>query len=457
VGLTHLWVCLGFASERFKNAEPDEVAMTPFRYMRLVLIGLLTAMVLLPTSGIAAGCKLSTGIGQLALIERNIQSLEKALTGPDRQKIITGLRSKVVALKRRGGGFPAKARPVSMACNALAPFYAKVKAAKQKRDATLKKLRATRKAAGAKLDRARARVTSARGGLCPSKVPKEQLSSCHAKSNAFNQTLVAPFNVQAAQYRKLKKQLYAQIKAAKATYTKMQKQSVQRWKAVQRDAKKYKSARKAWFKDVKKVWGETANLMGKARRAKTAAKKARGGELGKLSGPLAKGKPGRSPGSKKIPGAITAKEGGAMGQAKAAKSSSDAGTAFGAGRVFDRGDVRYPKGKSGSGGVVDGRGMKPRAVPEKVRNSAGWQKLDRRQKTHQASRKKAQKKIDAIKKKLQSGKGNSGQLQVDLVRARDAKDRAQSKINVVKAKKDSFSLTLEEKPTPKVAPPKPVK
>lgn len=124
-----------------------------------------------------------------------------------------------------------------------------------------------------------------------------------------------------------------------------------------------------------------------------------------------------------------------MGQAKAAKSSSDAGTAFGAGRVFDRGDVRYPKGKSGSGGVVDGRGMKPRAVPEKVRNSAGWQKLDRRQKTHQASRKKAQKKIDAIKKKLQSGKGNSGQLQVDLVRARDAKDRAQSKINVVKAKK----------------------
>ena len=132
VGLTHLWVCLGFASERFKNAEPDEVAMTPFRYMRLVLIGLLTVIVLFPTSTMAAGCKLSTGIGQLALIERNIQSLGKALTGPDGKKIISGLRSQVSTLKRRGVGFPAKVRPILAACNALAPFYAKVKAAKQK-------------------------------------------------------------------------------------------------------------------------------------------------------------------------------------------------------------------------------------------------------------------------------------------------------------------------------------
>ena len=89
-----------------------------------------------------------------------------------------------------------------------------------------------------------------------------------------------------------------------------------------------------------------------------------------------------------------------------------------------------------------------RAVSERVRTSKGWKKLERREMVHRVTRAKAQKKIDAIEKKIRAGTGNKGQLQVDLVRAREKKDKAQAKINMVKVEKESFSLSLlEEKPT----------
>ena len=220
---------------------------------------------------------------------------------------------------------------------------------------------------------------------------------------------------------------------------------LQRWNG-------YNEARKSWDADLKQVWGESTQLFMQAQKPrKQAPAKPKGGELGKLSGPMEKGSSERSPGSAKLPaGAKVAGEGGAMGQARAAKSTgeqgvgaeSDSEAAFQAGRVFDRGDVQA----SGDAGVVDARGVEPRQVPEAVRQNPRWQALDRKEQAYRAEQKQAQQEIDAIKQKLQAGEGNKGELQVELVKARDKKDRIESKVNVIKVEKESFQLSIEEKP-----------
>jgi len=182
--------------------------------------------------------------------------------------------------------------------------------------------------------------------------------------------------------------------------------------------------------------------------------KHRGGQLGKLSGSFDKGNPGSSPGSGKLPAGTTAGgEGGAKGQARAAANSGGhvassgnaAGAAFQAGRVFDRGDVKV----SGKPSVFKAHGMKARAVPESVRQNPRWQALERQGKEYYVEQEKAQRKIDAIKQKLQAGEGDKGKLQVELVHARDAKTKIDSKVNVNKVEKESFIIFIEKKITKK--------
>jgi hypothetical protein len=178
--------------------------------------------------------------------------------------------------------------------------------------------------------------------------------------------------------------------------------------------------------------------------------KHRGGQLGKLSGSFDKGNPGRSLGSKKLPASTTVEGGGGVkGQARAAarfgghgvSSSNAAAATFQAGRVFDRGDVKV----SGKPSVFKARGMKERAVPDSVRQNPHWQALERQGKEYRVEQKKAQKRVDAIKQKLQAGEGNKGELQVELVHARDAKTKIDSKVYVNKVEKESFVISIDKK------------
>lgn len=440
------------------------------KFVSFALVGIFSGILLFPPGALAASCKLSKSIGQLTLVERNVASLGKSLAGPDKEKILSGLRSKISALRSRGEGFAPKAAPLESECRALTKLFKKFKEAQVKRDAALKKLRAKRKAVHAKLKRAIAAQKEkklqhlAKGCGMNIKLSKEKYAYCSPLTQQYNAKLPA-YRAKLSNFRQRSQALLARIKAAKAAFSKIQKSASARHRAFQQKVKGYKAARKNWTNDLRKVWGQTAALSRKASKARraaaAAAKKGRGGELGKLSGPLAPGKSGRSPGSKKHPSTLKAKQGGAMGQGKAARSTGRAGAGAGsgseaasrAGRVFDRGDVKYPAGKPG-GGVVDARGIKPRPVPERVRQKPRWRALDQKEKTYRKEQAKAQKQIDKIKKDLQAGSGNKGQLQVDLVRAREKHDKIKSKINVVKVEKEVFNLSLEEQPAPKASPPK---
>ncbi len=128
-----------------------------------------------------------------------------------------------------------------------------------------------------------------------------------------------------------------------------------------------------------------------------------------------------------------------------ASATDRAAAASGAGRVFDRGDIKYPAAKS-RGSAVDARGVKARSVPRHIRQKPRWQALDRKEQAYRADQAKAQERIETIKKKLQAGKGNKGELQVELVRAREKHDKIKSKIHVVKVEKEGFFLSLDEKP-----------
>jgi hypothetical protein len=442
--------------------------MSLVRNTIFTLISVLIVNFSIPSNSLAASCNLPKSTAQIVMVERNINSLEKLITGPERESTISGLRSKIAALKSRGGGFAAIAAPIETDCRALFKLFAKVKAAKKRRDATLKKLRLERKAGGAKIDRARAVLKKAVAQHDPtgcgdgSTLSPERYKVCKPLNDEINRNFIWPFNARLKKFKKRDKELLNQIKATNAAFAKIEKSARSRWQSVQDRAKKHKSSYASWGNDLRVVWGETniklstAYKAQKTRRAAGTTNKARGGELGKLSGPLKSGNSNNSPGSKKHPSGFTAKEGGAMGQAKAARSTSEAGVRAGsdssaaskAGRVFDRGDIKYSGGKP-SKGVVDARGVTARTVPAHVRQNPRWQSLDNKEKTYRVEQAKAQKQIAAIKKKLQSGSGNKGQLQVDLVRARESNDKIQSKINVVKVEKESFSLSLEDKPAPK--------
>jgi len=110
------------------------------------------------------------------------------------------------------------------------------------------------------------------------------------------------------------------------------------------------------------------------------------------------------------------------------------------GRVFDTpgSKAKLPKFTPGTAVVAHG-------VPEEVRRNPRWQALERQGQTYHIQQKKAQKKIDAIKQKLQAGEGDKGKLQVELVHARDAKSTIDSKVNVNRVEMESFKISFEKK------------
>ena len=432
---------------------------TRFRFSIPALI--MAAGFLLPALATAASnCSLNKNTGQLMMVERNVMTLEKQMAGTDKAAAVASLRSKLNSLKKRGDAFPGKAAPIEKECEKFVEAGKKLDAMKKERDKKLAELNNRIKENKAEHDR----VIGPRNQALESELSGLKSQGCFmgAKDNDLYKQCHGPevswqgrsdaLKSDARAYVTKHDQLVAQKKQVSQPYDERLKKVRAEYQSFLQRWNGYNEARKSWDADLKQVWGESTQLFMQAQKPrKQAPAKPKGGELGKLSGPMEKGSSGRSPGSAKLPaGAKVAGEGGAMGQARAAKSTgeqgvgaeSDSEAAFQAGRVFDRGDVQA----SGDAGVVDARGVEPRQVPEAVRQNPRWQALDRKEQAYRAEQKQAQQEIDAIKQKLQAGEGNKGELQVELVKARDKKDRIESKVNVIKVEKESFQLSIEEKP-----------
>lgn len=410
----------------------------------------------------AASCALNKNTAELRLVERNIMTLEKMLTGPDKASIIDGLRSKVAGLKTRGDAFPEKAAPLEEECEGFVEENKALNALKQERDRKLAEIQAKIDANNAEYERVigprkqalAAELASIHAMGCPfdgSKLEKELYERCAGPESAYNSHAQALRN-DAEVYHERRRQFMMQGKEVSKPYDERLKKARERYRIYKEKVARYNADFDSWKGELRQVWGETNQLFMQAQKARQKAPaQPKGGEIGKLSGPLDKGSSGRSPGSRTLPAASSmGGEGGAKGQARAAAETgkrgvaavSDSEASFQAGRVFDRGDVSV----SGSTDAVDARGVQPREVPEKVRRDPRWQALDQKEMTYRAEQEKVQQKIDSIEQKLQAGEGDKGQLQVDLVHARDEMSKIESQVNVIKVEKESFLITIEEKP-----------
>ena len=118
-------------------------------------------------------------------------------------------------------------------------------------------------------------------------------------------------------------------------------------------------------------------------------------------------------------------------QAAAAISQSD--------QVFDKGGAKAPPPPLVTAERAD---AKPGvgAPPELKKR---WHALERQEKTLAKQQKTAEKKEQDIKRKLESGKGGTAQLQVDLVKARQERSKAEAGLNVVAAKKKELRVEIE--------------
>jgi len=424
----------------------------------LILVG-----IFLPSADArAAGCALNKNTAELKLVERNIATLEKMLTGPEKTKIIEDMRSKVASLKARGGAFPDRAAPLEKECEGFVKENKALKALKEERDKKLAAIQAKIEANKAEYERVigprkqalAAELASIHAMGCPfdgSKVKKEVYDRCIGPEDAYLGRKRA-LNNDAKVYHERQRQFMMQKREVSVPYAERLKKGRERYRTYKEKVDRYNADFGRWKGELRQVWGETNQLFMQARKARQKMPaRLKGGEIGKLSGPLDKGSSGRSPGSGKLPAASRmGGEGGAKGQARAAAKTGKQGVAAGsaseasfqAGRVFDRGDVNV----SGSAGAVDARGVQPRKVPEAIRRDPRWQALDQKEMICRTEQKKVQQKIDSIKQKLQAGEGNKGQLQVDLVHARDEMSKLESQVNMVKVEKESFLITIEEKP-----------
>lgn len=433
------------------------------RYRSIIAMPMLAAGLALLTAEAGAGnCSLNKNAGQLMMVERNVDSLDKRLTGPDKAAVIAGLRSRVASLKKRGDAFPGKATPLEKECEDFVKEGKKLEAMKQERDKKLAGINDKIKQNKTEHDRViaphRQALDNELAGLKSQgcflgQKDNDLYKQCHGQEVSWQGRSDA-LKSDAKRYLTKHDQLVAQKKEISRPYDERLKKVQASYQAFVQRWKGYNAERKRWDADLKQVWGETTQLFMQAQKLRQTPAKPRGGEIGKLSGPMDKGSSGRSPGSGKLPAGVKADgEGGARGQARAASAmgkqgvaaGSDSEAAFKAGRVFDRGDVKV----AGDASVVDARGVERREVPEEVRQNPRWQTLDRKEQAYEAEQKKVQRKIDAIKQKLQAGEGDKGKLQVELVHARDEQDKIQSKVNVIKVEKQSFQLSIEEKPQKK--------
>lgn len=476
------------------------------------------------TTAEAAGCKITDPTLRLAIIERNITSLERMAKGSEGTRLAASLRAKVASLRSSGSGFRSKAAPIEEECQAVTEKMKQLKVAREKRDAALKPLYAERKAMIEKYKALNEELKSIRAkrdtALKPLNASGKTLSTQYkawrqgydahiaSRPSQCDQTdwkktgcssVASSWNAANTRYKSESNAfkskfaaLNTKIKAIRADYAKAYKAWQTRRKAVgdykslnqkikdiqtayanqakpveaQRKAlgeryKAYNGEVKTWTSQMGALWSESATAIQQAMtRARQGTPNRSGGDVGKLSGKFAPGASGRDPGSRALPPGKTATDKGAKGQARATLKSTkegmkdgDAGAAFGAGRVFDRGDVKV--GGASGGDAVDARGIAPRTYSRAVRESSGFQQLLSREKAHRETKAKAEQKVKEIEQKLQSGSGNKGQLQVDLVRARDQVNSAQNQINQVTVEKESFAVNFTEKsaPAPTVPPP----
>ena len=378
------------------------------------VVALVPLFLLMPSSPAgAADCKVANPALMTMMVDHNIASLQRK-RGND--AVVSGLRAKVDGLKASGRDFASRANTLTQACQALASEWARVKQAHVQYEASRKPLLARLQqidAQGRQLtarDREIKQAAQTLHGLgcgMGNKLPPDKYAFCKPRNDQFNAQLYA-YRAQVGNYRTARATVVAQIKQLDDAYRNQWNAAKAHETKLKADYQSYQAAAKAWEANLKQVWGESTQAFSQA-PPKTATTTARpqGGELGKLSGPFASGNPSGGAGTKPLPGAMTVPgEGGAKGQARAAAMTGQLGAGAGsgaeaahqAGRVFDRGDVKV--GGAGSGGVVDARGVTPRAVPEKVRQTPQWQALDSREQGYRTQQAEVQKKIDTIQKQI---------------------------------------------------------
>lgn len=118
-------------------------------------------------------------------------------------------------------------------------------------------------------------------------------------------------------------------------------------------------------------------------------------------------------------------------QAAAAANQSD--------QVFDKGGAKAPPPPlitSERANAQPGAGVPPELKKR-------WQALEQQEKTLTRQQETAGKKEQDIQRKLESGKGGSAQLQVDLVKVREERSKAEVQLNVVAAKKKELRVEIE--------------
>lgn len=114
-----------------------------------------------------------------------------------------------------------------------------------------------------------------------------------------------------------------------------------------------------------------------------------------------------------------------------------------AGRIFDKGDIKT----EGAGPGVVLAGMKDRQqpikVPERVLNDPRWRGLELIEEVHLAEKAIAASDAKKIEHKIEMGEGDTGKLQVDLAKARDAVSKAEAGLNMVMVKKKELLVEIE--------------
>lgn len=127
-------------------------------------------------------------------------------------------------------------------------------------------------------------------------------------------------------------------------------------------------------------------------------------------------------------------------QAEKQKAAQQAAAAMKqADQVFDKGGAKAPPPPlvtAERGNAKPGAGSPPELKKR-------WQALERQEKTLAKQQKTAEKKEQDIKRKLESGKGGTAQLQVDLVKAREERSKAEAGLNVVATKKKELRVEIE--------------
>lgn len=127
-------------------------------------------------------------------------------------------------------------------------------------------------------------------------------------------------------------------------------------------------------------------------------------------------------------------------QAEKQKAAREAAAAINqSDQVFDKGGAKAPPPPLVAAERAD---AKPGAgSPPELKKR--WQALERQEKTLVKQQETAGKKEQDIKRKLESGKGGTAQLQMALVKAREERSKAEAELNVVAAKKKELRVEIE--------------